>query len=242
MKKVVLKRKHKPVRSINVDKTIAVSKEKSQFAQTEAFRQLRTNIEYASYEKDIKVVNIVSANASEGKSTVAANLALISTAKYDKVLLIDCDLRKPRQHKIFKVSNREGLTDIVKKDADILDSEYFTKVHYEDFEGSLYLLTSGMSIPNPQKMLGSERFGRLLEKCKEVFDFIIIDCPPIHAVADAIPISNVCDGTVFVLSAKDTDKHSAKSALELLQRANANILGTVLNRTDGKEGYYYRGY
>ena len=234
MRKHALKQKNQ---RRSIDKTIAVSKQKAQFAETEAFRQLRTNIEYASYEKDVRVVNIVSANAAEGKSTVAANLALISTAKYGKVLLIDCDLRKPRIHKIFRTTNQTGLTDIVKEDADELNMEYFSEINYDEFDGTLYLLTSGVSIPNPQEMLGSDRFKRLVDKCREIFDFIVIDCPPVHAVADAIPVSNVCDGTVFVLSAKDTDKHSAKSALEILQRGNANILGSVLNRTDGRDTF-----
>ncbi|MEG0578163.1 MAG: CpsD/CapB family tyrosine-protein kinase, partial [Bacilli bacterium] len=106
--------------------------------------------------------------------------------------------------------------------------------------GKLYLLTTGTTIPNPQEMLGSEKFKELILKLRERFDFIVIDCPPISAVADAIPIAKVSDGTVFVISAKDTNKNDARTALTQLQRNGVNILGSVLTKVDvGTNNYNY---
>ena len=104
------------------------------------------------------------------------------------------------------------------------------------------MLTSGKSVANPQELLASEKFKDLVEKFKEKFDFIIIDCPPLNAVADAIPVSRITDGTVFVTSARDTDKRDAKDALTMLQRNGANVLGCVLTKVDKSTRSYYSYY
>lgn len=169
----------------------------------EVYRQLRTNIEYSSFNKDIQVICVTSSNPAEGKSSVASNLATVAIAKYEKVLLIDCDLRKPVQHKIFKVSNKLGISNLMKEKSEI-DLEiggYFQKFKDNSTDGKLYVLTSGKSVPNPQELLASDRFKELIEKFREMFDYIIIDCPPLNAVADAIPVSSIVDGTLFVVSA-----------------------------------------
>ena len=243
-KKKNTKHKGKGVHFESESKMIRVSSKKSAFGETESFRQLRTNIEFSSFSKDIKVVNTTSANPGEGKSTVACNLALISIAKYDKVLLIDCDMRKPVQHKIFKVSNQVGVGDLLKNlDAfDIEDKTYFSKIKYGDFPGNLYILPAGTHIPNPQELLASDKFKELLNKCREAFDFVIVDCPPLNVCADAIPVANACDGTVFVLSAKDTQKKFAKNAITELNRGGANVLGCVLNKVEAEAKTYYNYY
>lgn len=220
------------------------SKKQNQFDFMEVYRQLRTNIEYSSFNKDINVVNITSSNPAEGKSSVASNLAMVSVAKYSRVLLIDCDLRKPVQHKIFKTSNKMGVSNLMKNidSLDIDDESYFHKFKDEGTDGRLYLLSSGKSVPNPQELLSSERFKLLIDKFREKFDFIIIDCPPLNAVADAIPVSHVTDGTIFVTSARDTDKRDAKNALQMLQRNGANVLGCVLTKVDTTTRSYYSYY
>ncbi|MFR6488236.1 MAG: CpsD/CapB family tyrosine-protein kinase [Clostridium sp.] len=164
---------------------------KSQFDNMEVYRQLRTNIEYSSFNKDIQVICVTSSNPAEGKSSVASNLATVAIAKYERVLLIDCDLRKPVQHKIFKVSNKLGISNLMKdkSEVDLEIGGYFQKFKDNSTDGKLYVLTSGKSVPNPQEMLASERFKELIEKFREMFDYIIIDCPPLNAVADAIPVS-----------------------------------------------------
>lgn len=217
---------------------------KSQFDNMEVYRQLRTNIEYSSFNKDIQVICVTSSNPAEGKSAVASNLATVAIAKYERVLLIDCDLRKPVQHKIFKVSNKLGISNLMKdkSEVDLEIGGYFQKFKDNSTDGKLYVLTSGKSVPNPQEMLASERFKELIEKFREMFDYIIIDCPPLNAVADAIPVSSIVDGTLFVVSAMDTDKREAKNALTMLQRNGANVLGCVLTKVDITSKSYYSYY
>lgn len=217
---------------------------KSQFDNMEVYRQLRTNIEYSSFNKDIQVICVTSSNPAERKSSVASNLATVAIAKYERVLLIDCDLRKPVQHKIFKVSNKLGISNLMKdkSEVDLEIGGYFQKFKDNSTDGKLYVLTSGKSVPNPQEMLASERFKELIEKFREMFDYIIIDCPPLNAVADAIPVSSIVDGTLFVVSAMDTDKREAKNALTMLQRNGANVLGCVLTKVDITSKSYYSYY
>lgn len=216
----------------------------NQFAYTEIYRQLRTNIEFSSFEKNVQVVNTVSTNPAEGKSSVASNLAMVSVAKYKNVLLMDCDLRKPVQHKIFSVSNKVGLSNLMHDfDSFNVDSDaYFQKFKDNTSDGKLYVLTSGAKVPNPQELLSSNKFAKLINMLKTRFDFIVIDCPPISAVADAIPVSNLADGTLFVISAKDTDKNEAKTALKELQRNGANVLGSVMTMTEATAKHYYNYY
>ena len=190
------------------------------------------------------MICVTSSNPAEGKSSVASNLATVAIAKYEKVLLIDCDLRKPVQHKIFKVSNKLGISNLMKEKSEI-DLEiggYFQKFKDNSTDGKLYVLTSGKSVPNPQEMLASDRFKELIEKFREMFDYIIIDCPPLNAVADAIPVSSIVDGTLFVVSAMDTAKQEAKNALTMLQRNGANVLGCVLTKVDITSKSYYSYY
>ena len=226
------------------DKKKKKTVKQSQFDFSEVYRQLRTNIEYSQFEGDIQVVNLTSTNPAEGKSSVASNLATVSIAKYHNVLLMDCDLRKPVQHKIFNVSNKVGLSNLMKNfdSFDVNDDTYFQKFKDNTSDGKLYLLTSGMKVPNPLELLSSEKFKHLIEKLRTRFDFIVIDCPPVDAVADAIPVSCVTDGTIYVVSAKETNKHDAKAAITQLQRNGANILGTVLTKVEAEAKHYYGYY
>lgn len=216
----------------------------SQFDYGEIYRQLRTNIEYSSFNNNLQVINLTSTNPSEGKSSVCSNLAMISIAKYDNVLLIDCDLRKPVQHKIFNISNKTGLSDLlINLDAfDVKEDTCFQKFKDQKSSGKLYLLTSGTKVPNPQELLGSDKFKELITLLRTRFDFIILDCPPISAVADAIPVAHVSDGTVFVVSSKDTNKNDAKIAITQLQRNGAKLLGTVLTKVEAEHTNYYSYY
>ena len=226
------------------DKKKKKTVKQSQFDFSEVYRQLRTNIEYSQFEGDIQVVNLTSTNPAEGKSSVASNLATVSIAKYHNVLLMDCDLRKPVQHKIFNVSNKVGLSNLMKNfdSFDVNDDTYFQKFKDNTSDGKLYLLTSGMKVPNPLELLSSEKFKHLIEQLRTRFDFIVIDCPPVDAVADAIPVSCVTDGTIYIVSAKETNKNDAKAAITQLQRNGANILGTVLTKVEAEAKHYYGYY
>ena len=226
------------------DKKKKKTVKQSQFDFSEVYRQLRTNIEYSQFEGDVQVVNLTSTNPAEGKSSVASNLATVSIAKYHNVLLMDCDLRKPVQHKIFNVSNKVGLSNLMKNfdSFDVNDDTYFQKFKDNTSDGKLYLLTSGMKVPNPLELLSSEKFKHLIEQLRTRFDFIVIDCPPVDAVADAIPVSCVTDGTIYIVSAKETNKNDAKAAITQLQRNGANILGTVLTKVEAEAKHYYGYY
>lgn len=201
----------------------------------ESYRTLRTNIQYSSFDEECKSIVITSSEPGEGKSTTAANLALSLAQGEKKVILIDCDLRKPSIHKKFKISNLTGLSDVLigqKKLIQVL------KRHGDN----LLLLTSGKIPPNPSEMLGSKAMKNLLKELRENFDYIIIDTPPVQAVTDSQVLSTEADGTLLVIKAEKTKKDSVHNSINLLRKVNANIIGTVLNGVNNNsENYHYYG-
>ena len=220
------------------------TKNKSQqFDEMEVYRHLRTNIEYSSVDKKIHVINITSTQPGEGKTTTSTNLSIVSSGQYGRVLLVDCDMRKPQVHKRFNISNRFGLSNVLAGDNVNIPDSYFSKFKDKDTEGVLYVLPAGVTVPNPTELLSSEKFKEIVECMRMRFEFIIFDCPPVLSVSDCIPVSRVSDGTLFVVSSKDTDKNDAKTALQQLQRNGANVIGTVLNKVDKtNESSYYSYY
>lgn len=220
------------------------TKNKSQqFDEMEVYRHLRTNIEYSSVDKKIHVINITSTQPGEGKTTTSTNLSIVSSSQYGRVLLVDCDMRKPQVHKRFNISNRFGLSNVLAGDNVNIPDSYFSKFKDKDTEGVLYVLPAGVKVPNPTELLSSEKFKEFIECMRMRFEFIILDCPPVLSVSDCIPVSRVSDGTLFVVSSKDTDKNDAKTALQQLQRNGANVIGTVLNKVDKtNESSYYSYY
>lgn len=220
------------------------TKNKSQqFDEMEVYRHLRTNIEYSSVDKKIHVINITSTQPGEGKTTTSTNLSIVSSGQYGRVLLVDCDMRKPQVHKRFNISNRFGLSNVLAGDNVNIPDSYFSKFKDKDTEGVLYVLPAGVKVSNPTELLSSEKFKEFVECMRMRFEFIILDCPPVLSVSDCIPVSRVSDGTLFVVSSKDTDKNDAKTALQQLQRNGANVIGTVLNKVDKtNESSYYSYY
>ena len=211
-----------------------VEKEPKSIA-AESYRTLRTNIQYSSFDKEYKVIVITSSEPGEGKSTTAGNLALCMAQGDKKVILVDCDLRRPSIHKKFKVSNLAGLSDVIIGKSDL------SKVMHR-YNKNLVLLTSGKIPPNPSEMLSSKVMENLLEELKGSFDYIILDTPPVQAVTDSQILSTKADGTILVVRAERTKKESVNNAINLLKKVNANIIGTVLNGTDlsrNKYQYYY---
>ena len=192
-------------------------------------------LQYSSFDKEYKVIVITSSEPGEGKSTTAGNLALCMAQGDKKVILIDCDLRKPSLHKKFKVSNLIGLSDVMVGNADL-----YKAMH--KCNKNLVLLTSGKIPPNPSEMLSSKVMENLLEELKGSFDYIILDTPPVQAVTDSQILSTKADGTILVVRSERTKKDSVHNAINLLKKVNANIIGTVLNGTDlsrSKYQYYY---
>lgn len=201
----------------------------------ESYRTLRTNIQYSSFDKEYKVIMVTSSEPGEGKSTTAGNLALCLAQGDKKVILVDCDLRKPSLHKKFKVSNIIGLSDVI-----IGKEELVTAFHR--YNKNLVILTSGKIPPNPSEMLSSKTMTVLLEELKNNFDYIILDTPPVQAVTDSQILSTKADGTIIVVKAERTKKDSVENAINLLKNVNANIIGTVLNGVDNSRNKYYYYY
>ncbi|WP_209121745.1 CpsD/CapB family tyrosine-protein kinase [Alkalihalobacillus sp. BA299] len=204
---------------------------------SEQYRTIRTNIEFASIDKKVKTILVTSAGPGEGKSTTAANLAVVMAQQGNKVLLVDADLRKPTAHYTFGVPNIAGLTSLITKQHTEEEAIQVTKIN------NLFLLPSGPIPPNPAELLSSRAMSLFLENVKTTFDVVILDSPPLMAVTDPQIISNYTDGTILVVSSGKTDQEQVVKAKDLLIAAKAKILGVVLNGKEQKEGqnYYYYG-
>lgn len=211
-----------------------VEKEPKSIA-AESYRTLRTNIQYSSFDKEYKVIMVTSSEPGEGKSTTAGNLALCLAQGEKKVILIDCDLRKPSLHKKFRISNLMGLSDVL-----IGKEELKSAIHR--YNKNLVVLTSGKVPPNPSEMLSSKSMNALLEVLKESFDYVILDTPPVQAVTDSQILSTKADGTILVIKSEKTKKDSVQNAINLLRKVNANIIGSVLNGVDNSRNKYYYYY
>jgi len=202
---------------------------------TEAYRTVRTNIQFASVVDELQVLLFTSSQASEGKTTTAANVAVVSAQSGKRVLLIDTDMRKPQIHHRFQVSNLDGLSSILIRERTLTECIVNTKTT------NLFILPSGPIPPNPSEMLSSKNFAQLMETCREEFDLVILDSPPVLAVTDALVLTKVADGVVFVVDAQGTNRNLAQKAIGALQQVNARMLGIVLNNAERSnlDGYYY---
>ena len=201
----------------------------------EAYRTLRTNIQYSSFDKEIKTIAVTSAEMAEGKSTVAGNIALSFAQSEKKVILVDCDLRKPSVHKNFKASNLVGVSEVLLGKTTL---EKAIQKHNDNF----YFLTSGKIPPNPSEMLASSAMTKLIEKLKEEYDITVLDTAPLKAVTDAQILSTKVDGTILVVRAARTKKDVVIEAKNLLDKVGANIIGTVLHAVENTRGKYYYYY
>ena len=199
----------------------------------ENYRSLRTNIQYSSIDKQVKTLVVTSSNAGEGKSTVAGNLAYTFFQSGKRVLIIDCDLRKPSLHRKFNVSNEVGLTDV------LVGTSELNKV-MKKIDDNLYLLTTGTLPPNPAEIIGSNTMENFLEECKINFDYIILDTPPILPVTDSKLLAIKADATVLVVRSEISKLKHVSQAFKELGKVNANVIGTILNDVEvHSERLYY---
>ncbi|HEY5561915.1 MAG TPA: CpsD/CapB family tyrosine-protein kinase [Clostridiaceae bacterium] len=203
---------------------------------SEAYRTLRSNIQFSSFDKDLKTIMITSSGPGEGKSTTSSNLAVVMAMEGKRTLLIDCDLRKPRLHKNFGVTNTIGLSSLMIGEAKL--EEVMKKTSVE----GLFILTTGKRPPNPTEMLSSAKMKQVLTSLREVFDCIIFDTPPIIMVTDAQLVSQYADGCILVVASGEADREAAIKAKQLLEKAKANIIGVVLNKIDATSSKYYGHY
>jgi capsular exopolysaccharide synthesis family protein len=199
----------------------------------EAFRVLRTNLQFAGVDKELKVILITSTSPDEGKSTVAQYLAQTTSRTGKKVLVLDADLINPTLHRCFDIPNQRGLSNLIVGD---MDSSVFTQV--KDYP-SLSVITSGPIPPNSSELLGSSQMRRLMDRLRGEFDFIIMDTPPILPVTDAVVASSLADGVILVAQAGKTRGADVRRAQEVLETARANLLGVVLNRAHVRIKHYY---
>lgn len=203
---------------------------------SEAYRTLRTNVQFTSVDSETKKIMITSAGPREGKSTTVANLAVSIAQTGKSVLVIDADLRNPSQHKLFGLDNGQGLSVALVQDQG--HQQYIR----ETAVPGVMLLTGGPIPPNPAELVGSKRMKRLIQAVSEQYDMVLIDTPPIVAVTDAAILAQEVDGVIIVLAAGEVNKEYAQRAKEQLDKVGAKILGAVLNKADMKTSEYYYYY
>lgn len=203
---------------------------------SEQYRTIRTNIQFSSADDDIRSFMVTSASPGEGKSTTAANLAVVFAQQGKRVLLVDGDLRKPTMHYTFQATNTMGLTNVLTRQATLMEAVQATDVEKLD------LLSSGPIPPNPAELLSSRMMDQMLAEAYKQYDLVIFDSPPVLAVTDAQVLANQCQGTVLVVKSGETELENALKAKELLETAKAKLLGAVLNNKSMKESSYYYYY
>jgi capsular exopolysaccharide synthesis family protein len=206
----------------------------------EAFFHIRTAIMLSSSEAHPRVITITSPNPHEGKTVSSLNLAITLTAKDHRCIIMDCDLRKPMVHRVFKDKRGRGLADHLTGGATLVDVVRPTQVP------SLYYISAGSTPPNPNKLFASESFGKMVEQLRDEFEYILLDCPPILGFADARSISSHTDGVILIFKHHCTTREAGQMAVQLLNHNNRRILGVILSMAKknriGNGGYdhHYR--
>lgn len=199
----------------------------------EAYRTLRTNIQFSSLDKPIQTLLATSTAPDEGKSTTLANLAVTIAQAEQRVILVDCDLRRPSVHTLFGLPNEQGLTSAILAQGDAPLPLQATSVP------GLSVLTSGPLPPRPADLLGSRRMEQIIEQLRNAADIVLFDTPPVVAVTDAAVLATRVDGVLLVLQAGQTRRDRAREARQKLEKVKANIIGVVLNNAKLEAGYGY---
>ena len=204
----------------------------------EAYRVIRTGVQFAQAGKELKSIAITSCTPNEGKSMTVGNLAVVLTQAGKSVLLMDCDMRNPTVHKNFNLSNKVGLSSCISMGTPLSEAVQETKIE------NLYALTGGVIPPNPSELLGSERMQNILQRAKEEYDYVLIDTPPVLPVTDALVLGRMVDGLILVIDSGEIKVEMARDVKNQLVHSGANILGVVLNKVRSEHhgygyGYYY---
>lgn len=201
----------------------------------EAYRSLRSNIEYSSFDDEYRVIVVTSSVPGEGKSTTSGNLAIALAQSGNSVLLVDCDMRKPSIHKKFKISNAAGTAEL------LLRKKLFEEVA-NNYNENLTIITAGKIPPNPSEMLASRAMTAFIEEMKKEFKYIILDTPPLQAVTDAQVLSTKADGVLLIVRAGSTKREMVFNSVDLIKKVQGKVIGTVLNGVENKKNnYYYYG-
>lgn len=221
-------------------KDLIISKNpKSIFA--ESIRSIRTNLAFSSLDKGMKLIINTSPETGDGKSFVTANLAVAYAQEGKKVLLIDADLRRGRQHEIFEVMNVTGggYSNLVLNYSDTIELENYI---FPTFDKNIDLLPTGPTPPNPVELLGSFNNRRLLERLKNIYDLIIMDCAPIIGISDALILAKIADINMITVSAKKTKIENLEKVKKQFEQANIKISGVILNQVSPQGSSYYNYY
>ncbi|MBC1567010.1 CpsD/CapB family tyrosine-protein kinase [Listeria booriae] len=200
---------------------------------SEQFRMLVENIELMSIDKKIKSLLVTSADPSSGKSLISSNLAIAFAQKGKKTLLVDADLRKPTIQKYFRNGVNLGLMGLIKKESDLHGAIF------ESESPNLYILQTGIIPINPASILASDRLKEIFAELEAAFDYIIVDTPPILAVADAQVLSGMTDASLLVIRNDYTVTERARKASQRLEQSSRLFLGAVFNNQKQKEDHYY---
>ncbi|MCH4475893.1 polysaccharide biosynthesis tyrosine autokinase [Staphylococcus haemolyticus] len=210
--------------------------EKPKSIVSEKFRGIRSNIMFSEAE-EIRSIIVTSEKPAAGKSIVSANIAIAYAQAGYKTLLIDGDMRKPTQQYNFNKSNYDGLSNLIIGKSDFSKSIRSTKVE------NLDLLSSGPVPPNPSELIASDKFDKIYKELLNIYDFVLIDTPPIVTVTDAQIFLQYTPKSVFIIDAENNNKNEIKKAISLIEKANGQVVGVVLNKTskDKSSSYYYYG-
>ena len=203
---------------------------------SEAFRILRTNIQFANVDSTVRTLLVTSSAPGEGKTSIVVNLGIAMAQDGRKVLLVDADLRRPQLHRAFEMLNITGLTSLLLNDAERQECIVETDIP------NLYVLPSGPAPPNPSELLGSQRMAQLIEEFQAFADVVLFDVPPVLACADAMVLASQTDGVVLVIDSRSTRREAAIRALEMLRNVEAKVLGGILNRGHARSSEYYYYY
>lgn len=217
------------------DLLITISSPRSPIS--EAYRTLRTNLQFVSLDKPLQTLLVTSPGPEEGKSTMLANLAVTMAQGEKKVILVDCDLRRPSLHKLFGLQQKRGLTTMMLEDKAMRDPPL-----QETGVPGLRLLASGPLPPSPPDLLGSKRMDRVLEALMERAEVVLLDAPPVVGVSDAAILATKVDGVMLVVSAGQTKRDSVQTTKAMLEKVNANLIGAVLTNVPldaALQRYYY---
>jgi non-specific protein-tyrosine kinase len=231
----------------NDTELIAISKPRAPIS--EAYRVLRTAIQFASVSGPTRIILVSSAVPGEGKSFTSANLAVVLAQAGNNVLLVDTDLRRPSQHQFFDLPNRRGLTSLLLEFSRTSEESEIQDLMNETIQatrvGGLQILSCGPIPPNPSELLGSAKMKQLLSVLTAQFDVVVLDSSPVLSVTDAVVLSALADSTLLVIRADVSKKDLVKQAVERLREVDAHLIGCVLNALSPKSGgygsyYYYR--
>jgi len=213
-----------------------VTKEQPLSYVSESFQKVIINLDYANIDGNFKVIQFTSTLASEGKTTFISNFSYLLGQKGKKVCFVDLDLRKPKLHRVFNVTNRQGLNDYLSGKLEIKDL-----VRHSDEVGIDYII-SGEKTSAVVNVLEAKKLHDLIQNLKEKYDYVLLDTPPVIAVSDALYVAKLADGVIFLVAQNIARKTLVKEAIQTLQNNKVKILGTVLIQVNLKTGEYGYGY